>query len=181
MASSPPGGAPRKAAKDLACADCQRRKKRCDKQSPCSNCVKHNVPCIPSSPAPPRKRRQPMKELLERLAACEERLKHCNCHQSQLPLPQLQRPHSHSHSHSYSHSHDHQHGAPPSPPASAASRDAAIANMLDHSSEEDGMALKEGLAAHASTPMTATRFVDYSAAPGMMLAKINGDTRTAGT
>lgn len=171
MAPTPPAES-RKAAKDLACADCQRRKKRCDKLSPCSNCVKvsrssaslaaptaqlsnnflqricpllarlltleantklqHNVPCVPSSPAPPRKRRQPMKELLERLAACEERLKNCNCHQGQSLSTS---PHSDPH-----HFHHHQHpphGAPPSPPASAASRDAAIANMLDHTDEEE--------------------------------------------
>jgi hypothetical protein len=164
MASSVPG-APRRAAKDLACADCQRRKKRCDKQSPCSNCVKHNVPCVPSSPAPPRKRRQPMKELLERLAACEERLKHCNCHQSQLSPPELQRPHSH----------EHHHGAPPSPPASAASRDAAIANMLDHTGEEESsmLMMKEKLQA---TPTMTMRYVEYTPAPGT-----TGGMRAAGT
>jgi hypothetical protein len=163
MSPSPPADS-RKAAKDLACADCQRRKKRCDKQSPCSNCVKHNVPCIPSSPAPPRKRRQPMKELLERLAACEERLKHCNCHQSQLsPLPTLQRPHSHDH-HTHSHTHN---GAPPSPPASAASRDAAIANMLDH---EDGGVVREKEHATATT-----RYFEFTPLNG------TGEVRASGT
>lgn len=92
---------------------------------------KHNVQCVPSSPAPPRKRRQPMKELLERLAACEERLKMCRCHengqaaQGQQPMSEhLDATHDHAHHH-----------YPPSPPASAASRDAAIANVLDYGDE----------------------------------------------
>lgn len=35
--------------------------------------------CIPSTPAPPRKRRRPNQELLERLARCEELLSQCKC------------------------------------------------------------------------------------------------------
>ncbi|KAI3323300.1 hypothetical protein HD806DRAFT_498754 [Xylariaceae sp. AK1471] len=58
----------------LACVLCQNRKIKCDRNSPCSNCVKANVPCTPSTPAPPRKRRRPNQDLQQRLARCEELL-----------------------------------------------------------------------------------------------------------
>lgn len=84
---------PRKAAKVLACVNCQQRKKKCDRKSPCSICLKvlrpnwfdffrtdarqQNATCVPSTPAPPRRRRQPTKELLERMSRCEELLRQC--------------------------------------------------------------------------------------------------------
>lgn len=43
--------------------------------------------CIPSTPAPPRKRRRPNQELLERLARCEALLRHCTC----IPQPLTER------------------------------------------------------------------------------------------
>ncbi|KAM5353517.1 hypothetical protein ACJ41O_000167 [Fusarium nematophilum] len=70
----------------LACVLCQQRKKKCDRRSPCSNCIKLNVVCTPSTPAPPRKRRRPNQELLERLARCEAMLRHCTC--IRLPTPE---------------------------------------------------------------------------------------------
>ncbi|RSL78454.1 hypothetical protein CEP51_008202 [Fusarium floridanum] len=63
----------------LACVLCQQRKKKCDRKSPCSFCIKAKVTCIPSTPAPKRKRRKPTKELLERLERCEQLLKRCTC------------------------------------------------------------------------------------------------------
>ncbi|KAI0407362.1 fungal-specific transcription factor domain-containing protein [Xylaria palmicola] len=68
--ASTPGKSPR----ILACVLCQNRKIKCDRHSPCSNCVKANVPCTPSTPAPPRKRRRPNQDLQQRLARCEELL-----------------------------------------------------------------------------------------------------------
>ncbi|KAJ4864013.1 fungal specific transcription factor domain-containing protein [Trichoderma breve] len=59
----------------LACVLCQHRKIKCDRNSPCSNCIKANVTCTPSTPAPARKRRRPNQDLQERLARCEELLK----------------------------------------------------------------------------------------------------------
>ncbi|KAH7368827.1 C6 zinc finger domain-containing protein [Plectosphaerella cucumerina] len=59
----------------LACVLCQHRKIKCDRSTPCSNCVKANVPCTPSTPAPVRKRRRPNQDLQERLARCEALLK----------------------------------------------------------------------------------------------------------
>ncbi|KEY68898.1 hypothetical protein S7711_03829 [Stachybotrys chartarum IBT 7711] len=61
--------------KTLACVVCQQRKKKCDRQTPCSVCTKLNTPCIPSIPAPPRKRRHPTKEILDRLERCEALLR----------------------------------------------------------------------------------------------------------
>ncbi|KAK5993919.1 Pyriculol/pyriculariol biosynthesis cluster transcription factor 1 [Cladobotryum mycophilum] len=59
----------------LACVLCQHRKIKCDRNTPCSNCIKANVTCTPSTPAPARKRRRPNQDLQERLARCEELLK----------------------------------------------------------------------------------------------------------
>uniref|UniRef100_A0A8H7NKJ5 Zn(2)-C6 fungal-type domain-containing protein n=1 Tax=Bionectria ochroleuca TaxID=29856 RepID=A0A8H7NKJ5_BIOOC len=59
----------------LACVLCQHRKIKCDRNTPCSNCIKANATCTPSTPAPARKRRRPNQDLQERLARCEELLK----------------------------------------------------------------------------------------------------------
>jgi hypothetical protein len=63
----------------LSCILCQQRKKKCDRKTPCSNCIRLKTVCTPSLPAPPRKRRRPNQDLLERLARCEELLRHCTC------------------------------------------------------------------------------------------------------
>ncbi|KAI0129379.1 fungal-specific transcription factor domain-containing protein [Hypoxylon sp. NC0597] len=70
MASSSSGKPPRV----LACVLCQNRKIKCDRKTPCSNCIKANVACTPSTPAPARKRRRPNQDLQQRLARCEELL-----------------------------------------------------------------------------------------------------------
>ncbi|OTA99208.1 hypothetical protein M426DRAFT_68259 [Hypoxylon sp. CI-4A] len=70
MASSSSGKPPR----ILACVLCQNRKIKCDRRTPCSNCIKANVTCTPSTPAPARKRRRPNQDLQQRLARCEELL-----------------------------------------------------------------------------------------------------------
>ncbi|KAI1139059.1 fungal-specific transcription factor domain-containing protein [Hypoxylon sp. FL0543] len=70
MASSSSGRPPRV----LACVLCQNRKIKCDRKTPCSNCIKANVACTPSTPAPARKRRRPNQDLQQRLARCEELL-----------------------------------------------------------------------------------------------------------
>ncbi|KAL7928574.1 hypothetical protein V8C35DRAFT_317898 [Trichoderma chlorosporum] len=66
---------PVKEARKLACRLCQKRKKKCNRKSPCSLCIKLKVPCQPSAPAAPRKRRQSTKDLVSRLAWCEEQLR----------------------------------------------------------------------------------------------------------
>ncbi|KAH8586036.1 C6 zinc finger protein [Bisporella sp. PMI_857] len=58
----------------LACVVCQRRKVKCDRNAPCSNCVKTNAVCTPTVPAPARRRRRPNVELQARLARCEKLL-----------------------------------------------------------------------------------------------------------
>lgn len=62
-------------ARTLSCALCQRRKIKCDRTVPCSNCIKANVVCTPSKPAPPRQRTRPRQDLQERLAKCESLLR----------------------------------------------------------------------------------------------------------
>ncbi|KAI5461686.1 fungal-specific transcription factor domain-containing protein [Mariannaea sp. PMI_226] len=64
-----------KTSRILACVLCQHRKIKCDRNTPCSNCIKANVTCTPSTPAPARKRRRPNQDLQERLARCESLLK----------------------------------------------------------------------------------------------------------
>ncbi|KAI1421576.1 fungal-specific transcription factor domain-containing protein [Xylaria sp. FL1777] len=71
-ATAPPHPKPTKV---LACVHCQYRKIKCDRQQPCSNCIKAKIACKPSIPAPPHKRRRPNQDLLERLARCEQLLK----------------------------------------------------------------------------------------------------------
>ncbi|CAH0057719.1 unnamed protein product [Clonostachys solani] len=70
--------ASREGKKVLACVSCQRRKKRCDRNNPCSNCVltkQLGINCTASHPAPHRKRRRKNQEMVERLERCEELLK----------------------------------------------------------------------------------------------------------
>ncbi|KAF5009747.1 hypothetical protein FDECE_4093 [Fusarium decemcellulare] len=55
----------------LACVLCQQRKIKCDRNFPCSNCIKASVVCTPSTPAPARKRRRPNQVLQERLTKLE--------------------------------------------------------------------------------------------------------------
>ncbi|PSS00736.1 fungal-specific transcription factor domain-domain-containing protein [Coniella lustricola] len=73
--SVPSTAIPTKPQRILACVLCQHRKIKCDRSFPCANCLKANVTCTPSTPAPARKRRRPNQDLQERLARCEELLK----------------------------------------------------------------------------------------------------------
>ncbi|PFH59009.1 hypothetical protein XA68_12938 [Ophiocordyceps unilateralis] len=73
--SANPVPPPSRHARVLACVLCQHRKIKCDRNFPCANCVKANVSCTPSTPAPARKRRRPNQDLQERLSRCEELLK----------------------------------------------------------------------------------------------------------
>jgi len=57
--------------KVLACALCQRRKVRCDRQNPCQNCVKAGERCTPAMLGRPRRRRLPERILLEHIRHCE--------------------------------------------------------------------------------------------------------------
>ncbi|PHH62631.1 hypothetical protein CDD81_6865 [Ophiocordyceps australis] len=82
--SMPP---PHKHVRVLACVLCQQRKIKCDRSFPCANCLKANVTCTPSTPAPARKRRRPNQDLQERLARCEELLKQYASNSVPLPAP----------------------------------------------------------------------------------------------
>ncbi|KFA64454.1 hypothetical protein S40285_01095 [Stachybotrys chlorohalonatus IBT 40285] len=52
-----PGGSGMPALNPRSCVTCRRRKVRCDKQMPCSNCRRAQIPCV--FPAPGRAPRQP--------------------------------------------------------------------------------------------------------------------------
>ncbi|KAK0620079.1 fungal-specific transcription factor domain-containing protein [Immersiella caudata] len=85
--------APRGYSRVLACALCQQRKVKCDRQIPCATCTKAGVgaSCVPSTPAPVRRRRRPAQDLRRRLARCEELLlQHANQPPESPPLPSQQ-------------------------------------------------------------------------------------------
>ncbi|KAL8752908.1 MAG: hypothetical protein Q9184_005586 [Pyrenodesmia sp. 2 TL-2023] len=57
-----------------SCVICQRRKVKCDRNDPCSNCLKHRVECEYRAPAPPRrrKRQSPDPQLQAKMRRYEE-------------------------------------------------------------------------------------------------------------
>ena len=62
--------------KVLPCVLCSQRKVKCDRQTPCSNCVKSRMACVPAAQVKkPRKRRFAERQLLDRLKSYEELLK----------------------------------------------------------------------------------------------------------
>jgi hypothetical protein len=62
-----------------ACSLCARRKVKCDKGDPCSNCLKAQSRCIYDAPAPHRPRRRAADEdLLARLAQYEDLMRKHN-------------------------------------------------------------------------------------------------------
>ncbi|TLD35302.1 C6 transcription factor [Venturia nashicola] len=69
----------------LACVLCQQRKVKCNHQSPCNQCIKSRVECIPTTLAPRRrKRRFTERDLLDRLRKYEELLR-----QNKIPFQAL--------------------------------------------------------------------------------------------
>lgn len=56
-ASSSPSSRP-----TYSCVRCSDRKVKCDRQKPCSACVKHNVQCVFRPLQPPRKRHKRVKD-----------------------------------------------------------------------------------------------------------------------
>ncbi|EMD86139.1 hypothetical protein COCC4DRAFT_162180 [Bipolaris maydis ATCC 48331] len=78
VAPPPPPPLPAPAAKPqrvLSCILCAQRKVKCDRRSPCSNCIKAGVQCVSAATIPrQRRRRFPERELLERLRHYERLL-----------------------------------------------------------------------------------------------------------
>lgn len=60
-----------------SCVLCQQRKVRCDRQKPCTNCIKARAECIPSAPTLPRRRRRKLAEtdIVGRLKRAEDLLR----------------------------------------------------------------------------------------------------------
>ncbi|KAJ6119428.1 hypothetical protein N7523_003708 [Penicillium sp. IBT 18751x] len=65
-------------ASSRSCVTCRRRKVRCNKRSPCSNCIKAGTDCIfpPPGRAPRKSKRPPDAELLSRLRRLEGVIEH---------------------------------------------------------------------------------------------------------
>jgi hypothetical protein len=61
-----------------SCVTCRRRKVRCNKRSPCSNCTKAGIDCVfpPPGRAPRKSKRPPDAELLSRLRRLEGVIDH---------------------------------------------------------------------------------------------------------
>lgn len=80
--SGTPEGAPLappspKITRGHSCVLCQQRKVKCDRQKPCSNCIKARAECVPSAPTLPRRRRRKFsdQDLAARLRRYEHLLK----------------------------------------------------------------------------------------------------------
>ncbi len=74
----PPPTAPQGLHK-YACSLCARRKVKCDKGDPCSNCLKAQAQCIYETPTPHRPRKRAADEdLLARLALYEDLMRKYN-------------------------------------------------------------------------------------------------------
>ncbi|KAJ5377662.1 uncharacterized protein N7496_005071 [Penicillium cataractarum] len=56
--SRTPLGLPSSALKPYSCVVCHKRKVKCNREEPCSNCAKASVECIYRPPAPPRRRKR---------------------------------------------------------------------------------------------------------------------------
>ena len=70
---------PTKAPRVLACVLCQQRKVKCNRQFPCSNCIKSRAQCVPATLLPRRPRRKlPERDLLDRLHKYEDLLRKHN-------------------------------------------------------------------------------------------------------
>ena len=56
-----------------SCVRCSDRKVRCDRQNPCSACVKHNFQCVFRPPPPPRRKQKRIEDdnLRHKLKRCE--------------------------------------------------------------------------------------------------------------
>ena len=74
---STPEDSAAKASRGPSCVLCQQRKVKCNRQDPCSACIRSQLECTFRAPAPPqrRKRRLPESDLLERLKRYEDLLK----------------------------------------------------------------------------------------------------------
>ena len=70
-----------------SCVRCADRKVKCDRQRPCSACVKHNVDCVYNASQPPRKRHQRVKTqiLTDRLRHYEALFQEQGIDPSKLP------------------------------------------------------------------------------------------------
>ncbi|KAJ5678830.1 hypothetical protein N7462_007074 [Penicillium macrosclerotiorum] len=83
-----PATAPRPdLASSRSCVTCRRRKVRCNKRSPCSNCTKASIECIfpPPGRAPRKSKRPPDAELLSRLRRLEGVIEHLSGKNNESP------------------------------------------------------------------------------------------------
>lgn len=74
-----------------ACVRCSDRKVKCDRQKPCSACVKHNAECVFVPLRPPRKRHRRVEILTDRLKQYQALLQEKGIDTAKLPdIPELQ-------------------------------------------------------------------------------------------
>jgi hypothetical protein len=80
LSAPSPSSHPSKPQRVLACVRCQQRKVKCDRKSPCINCIKSRAQCVPATLTSRgrRRRRFPERELLERLRKYEDLLRQNN-------------------------------------------------------------------------------------------------------
>jgi hypothetical protein len=74
--ASSPAAPTTKPQRVLSCVLCSQRKVKCDRKSPCTNCVKAGAQCVSAASVPrQRRRRFPERELLDRLRLYEDLLR----------------------------------------------------------------------------------------------------------
>ena len=71
----------------FSCIRCAERKVKCDRQKPCSGCIKHNVDCIFNATKPPRTKHKRVKVqvLADRIGQYEALLRKHGIDRSELP------------------------------------------------------------------------------------------------
>ena len=77
--------APTSSRPTYSCVRCAERKVKCDRQKPCSACVKHSVDCVFNINQPPRKRHKRVQILTDRLKHYEALLQEQGIDANQLP------------------------------------------------------------------------------------------------
>jgi hypothetical protein len=87
MATGAPPSSSMPSRPTYSCIRCADRKVKCNRQKPCSACVRHNVDCVFHSPLPPPKRLKGVKTqvLIDRLRHCEALLQKQGIDPSHLP------------------------------------------------------------------------------------------------
>jgi hypothetical protein len=87
MATTAPTSSTASSRPTYSCIRCAERKVKCDRQRPCSACIKHNVECVRNPSRPPQRRPKRVKDqvLIDRIRLYETLLQHNGIDPNKLP------------------------------------------------------------------------------------------------